>query len=628
MSALAFFASAAASFQPAPYTPAAHASSSRPPTRTQSRSHDSLAVPPPGMDPQPSDPNVLFIHPPFTTFPNSHQHSDGLTYSLMAENPEWFLDAHDFVTHPDGNTNLIPYPPHLEPPRGWCPAKKRDLKDRGAEGWPEGEEPRLRCTFCRRTYAGVNAKSMWRRHVFEKHKIAMSNRRDGNIDRPRGRGSGSTYLSALFDHTSINIALEENRHTVSKSRDEAHDSLVTMVVVPQTAPEIMSHKSRFRTAKPVSQTSKRGRDRETKKDEEECLPTPLPSQPSHPDPSEHSDSESETEPPVPVTTASPPLTPQADTSSDPPNLFSSNSDALAANSPALLRPVIPESPYNPLQTPSFRHSPPRLPSEQPWRFPSPSHPLHSNTRDISLTMVSRPLASPIKGLLEASPMTMLAMNSSPTSSPARTLSQSLGFETPARSKIFFPRTMHKPQFMKSQMSSPLTSATKQYRGSKQRLSGSSPFRKPIATPHKKHLSDYSDSWFAEGSLASSSSNLTATTNSDLFSIYDSWPTIGGVGTISPVRLPKAPLESESPILRSGSLSTIASLGIGLLEPFGFAEEDPTNQLDVDLNLPFPELEDEPRFTGKRPALLANVDTSAEVTPPVKKRRMSQDNPNT
>ncbi|KAJ3902279.1 hypothetical protein F5879DRAFT_770282, partial [Lentinula edodes] len=84
--------------------------------------------------------------------------------------------------------SLIPYPSHLEPPRGWCPAKKKDLKDLGSEGWPDGEEPRLRCTFCRCTYAGVNAKSMWRRHVFEKHKIAMSNRRDGG-DRPRGRGS-------------------------------------------------------------------------------------------------------------------------------------------------------------------------------------------------------------------------------------------------------------------------------------------------------------------------------------------------------------------------------------------------------------------------------------------------------
>ena len=65
--------------------------------------------------------------------------------------------------------------------------KKKDLKERGSESWPEGEEPRLRCTFCRRTYAGINAKSMWRRHVFEKHKVPMSNRRD-NSERARKTG--------------------------------------------------------------------------------------------------------------------------------------------------------------------------------------------------------------------------------------------------------------------------------------------------------------------------------------------------------------------------------------------------------------------------------------------------------
>ena len=182
----AFFASAASSFSPMPYVPSSRPSTLFHSTRNQQRPQD---IPPAGMDPQPTDPNVVFIHPPFKTFPNSHLHSEYLTYALMADNPEWFLDANDFTSENNPNPRAISYPSNLEPPRGWCPAKKRDLKERGSEGWPEGEEPRLRCTFCRRTYAGVNAKSMWRRHVFEKHKIAMSNRRDG--DRPRGRGSGS-----------------------------------------------------------------------------------------------------------------------------------------------------------------------------------------------------------------------------------------------------------------------------------------------------------------------------------------------------------------------------------------------------------------------------------------------------
>lgn len=194
---LDFFTPAASSFNPRPYVPHAASPSDSFPrqpnlTRNHTRTLEPHALPPAGMDPQLTDPNVIFVHPPFTTFPNSHLHPDGLSYQLMADNPEWFLDADDFISQHNPNTHAIPYPPHLEPPRGWCPAKKKDLRDRGSEGWPEGEEPRLRCTFCRRTYAGVNAKSMWRRHVFEKHKIAMSNRRDGS-ERPRGRGSNSEW---------------------------------------------------------------------------------------------------------------------------------------------------------------------------------------------------------------------------------------------------------------------------------------------------------------------------------------------------------------------------------------------------------------------------------------------------
>lgn len=190
-----FFAPAASSFQPRPYAPNSNISDSRIKpfqfTRSHGRSHDALV--PAGMDPHPSDPNVVFIHPPFTTFPNSDNHPDGLSFQAMADNPEWFLDPKDFIHENNSNPHAIPYPPILEPPRGWCPAKKKVLKERGTEGWTKSEEPRLRCTFCRRHYAGVNAKSMWRRHVFEKHKIAMANRRDG-ADRPRGRSSNSEYL--------------------------------------------------------------------------------------------------------------------------------------------------------------------------------------------------------------------------------------------------------------------------------------------------------------------------------------------------------------------------------------------------------------------------------------------------
>jgi hypothetical protein len=180
---LDFFTPSATSFHPRPYQPSVSVSAVPPPKPPPAR-NNSLTHPLPPMDPTPGELNTVFIHPPFFDFPDSHLYADGLTYSVMAMNPDWFLDPTDFISMQTSNPNAIPYPPQLEPPRGWCPAKKKDLKERGSEGWPDGEEPRLRCTFCRRTYAGVNAKSMWRRHVFEKHKIAMSNRRE-NIERSK-----------------------------------------------------------------------------------------------------------------------------------------------------------------------------------------------------------------------------------------------------------------------------------------------------------------------------------------------------------------------------------------------------------------------------------------------------------
>jgi hypothetical protein len=72
------------------------------------------------------------------------------------------------------------------------------------------------------------------------------------------------------------------------------------------------------------------------------------------------------------------------------------------SSPSRPLPVIPMSPYNPLTTPSFRHSPPRLPSDQPWRFPSPSHPLHLTPSDVSFGMVMREQAS--QSAIDVSPV--------------------------------------------------------------------------------------------------------------------------------------------------------------------------------------------------------------------------------
>lgn len=316
------------------------------------------------MDPTPGEPNTVFIHPPFFDFPDSHLYPDGLTYTVMAINPNWFLDPADFISMHTSNPYAIPYPPQLEPPRGWCPAKKKDLKERGADGWPDGEEPRLRCTFCRRTYAGVNAKSMWRRHVFEKHKIAMSNRRE-NADRSR-----------------------KGNHVKGGQEKE------NLSVHKRGGPVNEVTKSRLRSLRPAASASTSAlSDRKNDNEFDIDLDLHAPSAPRVPQGEFPS-----LEPPVDLSRS--PLF-QAhfrDSPTPPPNSPRSLSPEITAPchelSPLPPVPVIPLSPYNPLTTPSFRHSPPRLPSDQPWRFPSPSHPLHFTALDASLGMVAREQASP------------------------------------------------------------------------------------------------------------------------------------------------------------------------------------------------------------------------------------------
>lgn len=201
---MSFFTPAEETFQPRPYLP--HSSQSIPHHNRASTREAAVAreVPPTragtfqqhapptrSYEPFEYDPDVVFIHPPFDNFPNAHLYPDGLTYNLLADNPEWFLDPADYKAEGDTNPNALVYPQNLEPPRGWCPGKKKDTKNKNADG-TDDNEPKLRCTFCRRKYAGVNAKSMWRRHVLEKHKIPMSNRREGPIENARqGRTANS-----------------------------------------------------------------------------------------------------------------------------------------------------------------------------------------------------------------------------------------------------------------------------------------------------------------------------------------------------------------------------------------------------------------------------------------------------
>ncbi|KAF8078519.1 hypothetical protein FPV67DRAFT_59047 [Lyophyllum atratum] len=609
---LDFFTPAATSFKPRPYAPHGVSSStsfaapSVPPI-LRTRSLDLHAIPPAGMDPLASDPNVLFIHPPFTAFPDSAMYSDGLTYQLMAENPEWFLDADDFMSEQSTNPNAIPYPPHLEPPRGWCPAKKKDLRDRGSEGWPEGEEPRLRCTFCRRTYAGVNAKSMWRRHVFEKHKIAMSNRRDNN-ERPRGRGTN-----------------KENRHLSSKNQP-GHGSLVNLDVAPQTEFRTASHKSKFRSLLPVAEGVKRSKS--TKDNEQVAVPLApkipqgeFPSQVDGKGIKHHPLSRSHVPPP------SPPLTPH---SSDPANVSLESDSIIATSSPPTL-PTVPPSPYDPLLTPSFRHSPPRLPSDQPWRFPSPSHPLHSRSRELSLSMLIRDLNSPIAkdsravgespSLVQASPIPSPRPFGS--TNPKRVLHDPDTPESLDRLSRPSPRAL----FLRSRL--PIPSTRTRYRIQESPLQQNS---RTFIRRHKQSDSEISDEWLSEVSLTSSTSNLDSSAllpSGDPFTImYPSWGSVNDDAPAGGAEHPRSPITSagaESPVLRNAALPTGVGLGIGLLGPFTLPEDDAHRAAD---DSDFDGMHSEEGDEAEVASFLAvstkdNIVADAyERTPPLKKRRMT------
>ncbi|KAG6832434.1 hypothetical protein H0H92_001480 [Tricholoma furcatifolium] len=580
-----FFTPASTSFKPRPYAPhatTAAAVSSATSTRTHSRALDIHTVPPASMDPLPTEPDVLFIHPPFTVFPRSSSASDGLTYQLLTENPEWFLDPEDFNTD---NPNAVPYPPHLEPPRGWCPQKKKDLRERGAEGWPEGEEPRLRCTFCRRTYAGVNAKSMWRRHVFEKHKVAMANRRD-NSDRPRGRGSN-----------------KENRQVSARIQLESHDRLVSLDVEPQTEFGSASQKSKFRSLLPAVEmkrvrSSKAGPSA-PKIAQNEFISAQIDEKDSH-----HPLSQSYLPPP------SPPLTPLP---SDPTNV-TSESDQVSTSSPIPV-PTVPPSPYDPLLTPSFRHSPPRLPSEQPWRFPSPSHPLHSRSRELSLSMLIRD--SPIvKGSMVAASSPLF--QSSPTMASPRPSAVNkrvtLDLDTP-ESLEKLPRPSPRALFSKSNLS--LSGGQGRYRIQE------SPLQRSTKPTDQRHHNSGSEDWLSEVSLSSSTIDRAELLRvGDPFTIMcSSWGSVGNITHEASPGNHRASISSagtESPVLRNSALPVGVGLGIGLLKPFTLPGDIANENVSA---------EEEEDDEAEVASFLAkdNIGVLACESPPPKRRRITVEN---
>ncbi|KDQ63652.1 hypothetical protein JAAARDRAFT_189203 [Jaapia argillacea MUCL 33604] len=612
---LPFFTPAASSFKPRPFSanPAALPKLLPGPAPTRA---PTLPLPP--MDPTPSDPNAIFLHPPFNIFPNSQYYPEGLCYSVLAANPDWFLDPLDFKSETNPNTNAILYPAELEPPRGWCPAKKKELKERGTEGWPEGEEPRLRCTFCRRTYAGVNAKSMWRRHVFEKHKIAMSNRRD-NAEKGRGR-STSKKSQPLQDKEFI--LEKENLTFIAGSSSEGPHGGQDHVPARPLSPSLKY----YRTIRPDAQRSVsapninfcHSADSGTQPSSSQSTPNPEVEEPSA--------GELSSDPHHPPDT--PPLTPRSlspESATRP--IQEEVSDGKTNATTPFDAPTVPFSPYNPLLTPSFRHSPARPPS--PWRFKSPSHPLHSDVRELCLSMIAQggATASDAKGIDSSpSPFTFaLRGRATPSSSPKDFgLGRSSSASELGDSPIKFPSSLARPSprriFSTSSLPAPLTDRIMSRPTRKRNYPEASPLSRVAFVGHSRSLTNLKDAWTAGPSSLSPlrpSRKIQSTDNAfngrtlvdsdDPFvDMYDSWVDLDTSTSItdssfssyeetnSPVSTP----ESESPVLRStalhdghfgdkGSILDITGLGIGLLEPFSLDAKfsaEPQVHGDVDIDL--------------------------------------------
>lgn len=236
-------------------------------------------------------------------------------------------------------------------------------------------------------------------------------------------------------------------------------------------------------------------------------------------------------------------------------------------------------PYDPLATPSFRHSTPRYPSDQPWRFPSPSHPLHSSARDISLASFIRGGATttPGKGL-EVSPIVLgppeskhraLGSPSVPTSLKKRSFWQLNSFanRTPGFPKPSPRRLFSLPTPRRWTLDSPDNS----FRSSK---SSSSSIFSTSSVPS-------SDSPASPRSLRDSGllEPIRLAGEDPFADVYQTWPGVVEVDAKEKIVEAANPIASEdSPVVRTGPLPVIRGA------PFS----SPLAGINSDFNSLFPE----------------------------------------
>lgn len=278
-------------------------------------------------------------------------------------------------------------------------------------------------------------------------------------------------------------------------------------------------------------------------------------------------------------------------------------------------PLIPPSPYNPLLTPSFRHSSPRRPSEQPWRFPSPSHPLHSRSRDFSLSFLVRGMHSPLsKGSPTGNNGTPRVHEASPLASPSVFGTDPrlgiLDFDSPAKSSNYSPISiLYRGR---------LPAGTG--RTHKRRIVEESPLSRSYHRDergNKRSISDLTDDWLSEAPI----DPPTISSGNDPFASI--WSTVNDKEDNGSKSF--GCTDAVSPVLRSvGSLPSHVGLGIGLLDPFTLSDDGGVppsgNDSDFDgLSLYPPANDDQPDSLASSDKESPS-DISREPTPPTKKRR--------
>ncbi|KAJ7644360.1 hypothetical protein FB45DRAFT_736910 [Roridomyces roridus] len=110
-------------------------------------------------------PGSILIHPPFD---NVVLGPEGMTYAILAEHPDWFLDVKDWITL-DDDTQRISYHSALVPPESASEA---------------------RCLFCRQLVASAN----WKIHVRDEHRVVLDFSQSNSTASCRYNGT----LSLLF----------------------------------------------------------------------------------------------------------------------------------------------------------------------------------------------------------------------------------------------------------------------------------------------------------------------------------------------------------------------------------------------------------------------------------------------